>query len=57
MARGCNSVQGAKTMQAQQRDIINFQGGAILKMLTTFGVQLLNVFLTVKRDSFIKKML
>jgi len=54
MAPGCNSVEGAKTMQAQQRDIINFQVGAILKMLTTSGVHLLNVFLTVKRDSLMK---
>jgi hypothetical protein len=52
MASGCNSEEGAKTMQAQQRDIINFQGGAILKMLTTSGVQLLNVLLTVKKRQF-----
>jgi hypothetical protein len=54
MAPGCNSVEGAKTMQAQQRDIINVQGGAILKMLTTSGVQLLSVPLTSKKGQFNK---
>jgi hypothetical protein len=54
MAPRCNSVQGAKTMQAQQRDIINVQGGAILKMLTTSGVHLLNVLLTVRKRQFRK---
>ncbi len=41
-------------MQAQQRDIINVQGGAILKMLTTSGLHLLNVLLTVKKRQFRK---